>query len=215
MTFFEESNPFFLTKMLRLKWDCRSYHSGLKMFSFFRLEIDHSVNCKTVNLSEFFRFSALSSCSFFRFICYLFYSVSLLLFFLPAKSYLLSSLFIWFSLILQLHSLHAFRPVTLCHCQSFILESCALRLVGFYDEHRLVYSDHILSVILNFMDTKETLYLRTRTTSTKYVSSKKLYKNRPLCKRIIKILLEEILKLNLLLVYTQKKKKKKAYSKIS
>ena len=170
----------------------RLYYSGLKMFSFFRLEIDHSVNCKIVSLPEFFRFSTLSSCSFFRFICYLFYSVSFL-FFLPEKSYLLSSLYIRLPLILQLHSLHAFRPVTLCHCQSFILESCALRLVEFYDEHRLVYSDHILSVILNFMDTKETLYLRARTTSTKYVSSKKLYKNRSLCKRIIKILLEEIL----------------------
>lgn len=156
MTFFEESNPFFLTKMLRLNWDCRLYHRGLKMFSFFRLEIGHSINCKIVSLPGFFRSSALSSCSFFRFICYLFYSVSLFLFFPPSE---VLALYIWLLLILQLHSLHAFRPVTLCHCQSFILESCALRLVEFYDEHELVYSDHILSVILNFMATKEQLYI--------------------------------------------------------
>lgn len=80
------------------------------MFSFFHLEIGHSVNRKTVSLLAFFGFSALSSCSFFRFIRYLFRSASL-------------SLFLFFSLQLPSYSPHtapshfaaALPSRSLCH----------------------------------------------------------------------------------------------------
>lgn len=158
------------------------------MFSFFHLEIGHSVNRKTVSLLAFFRFSALSSCSFFRFIWYLFRSASLSLFLFFLSSFL-HTLYIRLPLILQLRCLRVLCAITLCCCQSFGSKSCvSSRWVLRWALPR-IFRSYPINYLEFYGYERTVLYLRARTTTKRFEYVSPILTKIDLREDIIKILL--------------------------